>query len=126
MTAGSAIGGSRCATRVDWTPAPIRLPPGLAPGRVRIHMYPMMSGPGHERSRVVGASTWLASFAIATMLGLGVALQRWYAYRGPNKPPAFWDANYIQPQLIPWYAWALIAPLLMLLVHRLPWGALRV
>lgn len=78
------------------------------------------------QSRVVGASTWIASFALATVFGLGVALQRWYAYRGPNKPPSFWDARYIQPQLIPWYAWAVIAPLLMLLFHRLPWGELRV
>ena len=74
---------------------------------------------------MVDATTWLASFAIATMLGLGVALQRWYAYRGPDKPPSFWDARNIQPQLIPWYAWAAIAPLLMLLFHRLPWGELR-
>ena len=78
-----------------------------------------------ERPRVVDATTWLASFAIATMLGLGVALQRWYTYRGPNKPPSFWDARNIQPQLIPWYAWALLAPLLMLLFARLPWGELR-
>jgi len=78
-----------------------------------------------ERPRVVDATTWLASFAIATILGLGVALQRWYAYRGPNKPPSFWDARNIEPQLIPWYAWAAIAPLLMLLLDRLPWGELR-
>ncbi len=85
----------------------------------------MVTDRGRERTRVVDATTWLASFAIATLLGLGVAVQRWYAYRGPNKPPSFWDARYIQPQLIPWYAWALIAPLLMLLFHRLPWGELR-
>jgi hypothetical protein len=78
-----------------------------------------------ERPRVVDATTWLASFAIATMLGLGVALQRWYAYRGPDRPYSFWDARNIEPQLIPWYAWAAIAPLLMLLFDRLPWGELR-
>jgi hypothetical protein len=71
-----------------------------------------------ERARPVDATSWLASFAIATMLGLGIALQRWYAYRGPDKPPSFWDARTIEPQLIPWYAWAAIAPLPMLLVDR--------
>jgi hypothetical protein len=86
----------------------------------------MLSDRTHQRPRVVGASTWLASFAIATLFGLCVAVQRWYAYRGPNKPSSFWDASYIQPKLIPWFAWAVIAPLLMLLVHRLPWGELRV
>ena len=69
--------------------------------------------------------TWLASFAIATLLGMAVALQRWYTFRGPNKPPSFWDAAYIQPQLIPWYAWAAIAPVLMLVLDRMPWGELR-
>jgi hypothetical protein len=53
-----------------------------------------------------------------------MAVQRWYAYRGPNKP-SFWDARYIQPQLIPWYAWAVLAPLLMLLFHRLSRGEVR-
>jgi len=75
--------------------------------------------------RILALRTWLASFAIATMFGLGMAAQRWYAYRGPNKPSSFWDPSYIQPQLIPWYAWAVIAPLLMLLFHRLPWSELR-
>ena len=79
----------------------------------------------HARTRVVDARTWLASFAIATIFGLGVAMQRWFAYRGPNKPPSFWDPRYVQTQLIPWYAWAVIAPLLMLLLDRLPWGELR-
>src|SRR5690349_16698607 len=85
----------------------------------------MVTDHPHARARIVGASTWLASFAIATVFGLGVAFQRWFAYRGPNKPPSFWDARYVQPQLIPWYAWAVIAPLLMLLLDRLPWGELR-
>src|SRR4030095_8118158 len=78
-----------------------------------------------ERRRAVGAYTWLASFAIATVLGLSVAVQRWYAYRGPDKPLSFWDARVIQPQLIPWYAWAAIAPVLMLVLDRLPWRELR-
>jgi hypothetical protein len=78
-----------------------------------------------DRRRAVGAATWLASFAIATLFGMGVALQRWYALRGANKPPSFWDAAYIQPQLIPWYAWAAIAPVLMLVLDRMPWGELR-
>ena len=78
-----------------------------------------------ERQRVVDATTWLASFAIATMLGLAVAIQRWYAYRGPDRPLSFWDARNIQPQLIPWYAWAAIAPPLMMLLHQLPWSELR-
>lgn len=78
-----------------------------------------------ERRRVVRAHTWIASFAIATIFGLVVALQRWHAYNGPNKPPSFWDPRVIQPQLIPWYAWAAIAPLLMLVLDRLPWSELR-
>jgi len=78
-----------------------------------------------DQRRAVGARTWLASFAIATVFGLVVALQRWYAWRGPNKPPSFWDAQVIQPQLIPWYAWAAIAPLLMIVLDRLPWRELR-
>ena len=84
-----------------------------------------MTLPPADRQRAVGARTWLASFAIATVFGLGVALQRWYAYNGPNKPPSFWDARVIQPQLIPWYAWAVIAPVLMLVLDRLPWRELR-
>jgi hypothetical protein len=39
----------------------------------------MLSDRTHQRPRVVGASTWLASFAIATLFGLCVAVQRWYA-----------------------------------------------
>jgi hypothetical protein len=78
-----------------------------------------------DRRHAVGANTWLVSFAIATVFGLVVALQRWYAWRGPDKPPSFWDPQVIQPQLIPWYAWAAIAPLLMLVLDRLPWSELR-
>jgi hypothetical protein len=85
----------------------------------------MLTDSTRERARIVDARTWLASFAIATILGLAVAFQRWNVYRGPNKPPSFWDPRYVQPQLIPWYAWAVIAPLLMLLLHRFPWGELR-
>ncbi len=83
-----------------------------------------MSATQHQRPRFVGARTWLACFVIATVLGIGVALQRWSAYHGPNKP-AFWNAEVIQPQLIPWYAWAAIAPLIMIALDRLPWGELR-
>jgi hypothetical protein len=78
-----------------------------------------------DRRRGVGGYTWLASFAIATIFGLMFALQRWAAYRGPDKPASFWDARFIQPQLIPWYAWAAIAPILMLVLDRLPWNELR-
>ena len=85
----------------------------------------MVTDSPRQRARIVDARTWLASFAIATILGLGVAFQRWNGYRGPNKPLSFWDPRFVQPQLIPWYAWAVIAPLLMLLLHRLPWGELR-
>ena len=88
-------------------------------------MKRMLTNFSRERARIVDARTWLSSFAIATVLGLAVAFQRWNAYRGPNKPSSFWDPRYVQPQLIPWYAWAIIAPLLMLLLHRLPWGELR-
>ena len=84
-----------------------------------------MSHPPADRRRTIGPHTWLASFAIATVFGLVVALQRWYGNTGPNKPPSFWDARVIQPQLIPWYAWAAIAPLLMLVLDRLPLRELR-
>jgi hypothetical protein len=66
---------------------------------------------------LLGAPTWLWSFAAATALGTTLAWQRWSGWRYQNKPP-FWSAEYIQPQLIPWYAWAVIAPLLMLALHR--------
>ena len=89
-------------------------------------MKPPRASPSQpERPRVIGPATWLASFAVATFFGLAVALQRWLAYRGPGRPPSFWDARLIQPQLIPWYAWAALAPLLMLALDRLPLTELR-
>ena len=72
----------------------------------------------------VGITTWLACFCIATALGLGVALQRWFSLRGPGKPE-FWDARFIQPQLIPWLAWAAIAPLLFFVLDRVPWDSVQ-
>lgn len=69
------------------------------------------------RSRALHASTWIACFAIATALGLLVALQRWISIRGPDRT-SFWDSRFIEPQLIPWYAWALLAPLVMLVLDR--------
>ncbi|HJU72558.1 MAG TPA: LytTR family DNA-binding domain-containing protein [Gemmatimonadaceae bacterium] len=66
---------------------------------------------------LLGARTWLLCFAAATALGTTLAWQRWSAWRSQGKPP-FWSAEYIQPQLIPWYSWAVIAPLLMLALHH--------
>src|SRR4051794_34419417 len=55
---------------------------------------------------------WLSAFTIAPLLGVGVAIQGWLSYRGPNRPTSFWQPQYLQPQLIPWYMWALLTPLL--------------
>jgi hypothetical protein len=88
------------------------------------HPSPHLSADPAERQRTVRAQTWVASFAIATLVGLGFALQRWYAFNGPDKPPSFWDARVIPPQLIPWFAWGAIAPLLMIALDRLPWRAM--
>ena len=56
-------------------------------------------------------------FGSASLLGITLAWQRWIAWRMPEKP-SFWSAEYLQPAMIPWYAWALIAPILILLLHR--------
>jgi hypothetical protein len=66
----------------------------------------------------LSARTWLLCFAAATALGTMLAWQRWSGWRSQGKPP-FWSAEYIQPQLIPWYSWAVIAPLFMLALHWL-------
>ena len=66
---------------------------------------------------LLGARTWLLCFSAATALGTTLAWQRWNAWHSQGKPP-FWSAEYIQPQLIPWYSWAVIAPLLLLALHR--------
>jgi hypothetical protein len=77
----------------------------------------VMTATAVSRSRAVRATTWVACFGIATVLGLLVAVQRWASFRGPNRP-SFWDSQFIEPQLIPWYAWALLAPLVMLVLDR--------
>ena len=79
----------------------------------------MMPATAAPRSRAVHATTWFACFGIATVLGLLVALQRWVSYRSPDRP-SFWDSAFIEPQLIPWYAWALLAPVVMLTLDRPP------
>lgn len=84
-----------------------------------------MTVSGDSRARIVGPTTWLVCFAVATVLALVVALQRWSGYQGPNKPPSFWNARFIHPQLIQWYAWAAIAPMLMMVLDRLPLGQLQ-
>ena len=69
------------------------------------------------RASVVTPTTWLASFGIASVLGIALAYQSWASYRGLNGPP-FWDGRVIQPLLIPWLVWAPLAPLLMMVFER--------
>lgn len=66
---------------------------------------------------VLNARTWLVCFGIASLLGVLLAWQRWTAWHRPDKP-VFWSAEYVQPAMIPWYTWALIAPILMLALHQ--------
>lgn len=56
-------------------------------------------------------------FGSASLLGVTLAWQRWTAWRWPEKP-SFWSAEYLPPSMIPWYAWALIAPILLLVLHE--------
>jgi hypothetical protein len=53
----------------------------------------------------------------ASLLGVTLAWQRWMAWRSAEKP-SFWSAEYLQPAMIPWYAWALIAPILVLVLDQ--------
>ena len=71
-----------------------------------------------SRPSVVNGKTWLASFAVATLLGIGISYQVWASYSGPNKSPSFWDRSVLEPRLIPWLVWAAFAPLLMLVFER--------
>lgn len=68
-------------------------------------------------ARTVTAWTWLVCFGSASLLGITLAWQRWMAWRWPAKP-SFWSAEYLQPAMIPWYAWAVIAPVLLLALHQ--------
>ena len=70
------------------------------------------------RPSVVNGRIWLASFAVATLLGIGVSYQSWVAYRGVHRLDSFWDHRFIEPQLIPWLVWAAFAPLLMQIFER--------
>ncbi|HJR65807.1 MAG TPA: LytTR family DNA-binding domain-containing protein [Gemmatimonadaceae bacterium] len=72
---------------------------------------------GTRTARTPTARTWLVCFCGAGLLGLTMAWQRWVAWRDPEKPP-FWDAEYLQPAMIPWYAWALIAPILVFVLDQ--------
>ena len=71
-----------------------------------------------SRPSVVNGKTWLASFAVATVLGIGVSYQIWASYRGPNRAPTFWDHRVIEPRLIPWLVWGTLAPILMHIFER--------
>ena len=71
-----------------------------------------------SRPSVVNGKTWLASFAFATLLGIGISYQVWASYSGPNKSPTFWNRSVLEPRLIPWLVWAAFAPLLMLVFER--------
>jgi hypothetical protein len=70
-----------------------------------------------ETGQVLNARTSLISFASATLLGLLLAWQRWSSSRWPDKP-SFWSAEYLQPAMIPWYAWAVIAPVMVLALQQ--------
>lgn len=72
-------------------------------------------------AHTITARTWLVCFGSASLLGIGMAWQRWSAWRGTEKP-SFWSAEYLQPAMIPWYAWALIAPLLVLVLDQVATG----
>lgn len=67
--------------------------------------------------RSVTAQTWLVCVGGASLLGITLAWQRWIAWRWPDKP-SFWSAEYLPPAMIPWYVWALIAPILVLLLDQ--------
>jgi hypothetical protein len=71
-----------------------------------------------ENRDVLSPATWITSFVVATALGVAIAFQAWSNSRSPQKPPTFWDARVIQPQLIPWYVWATLAPAVMLVLNR--------
>ena len=56
---------------------------------------------------------WLLAVLAATVLGLLFAAQIYLAQRGAGRGGDFWVASRIEPQLIPWYVWACLAPLVM-------------
>jgi hypothetical protein len=56
---------------------------------------------------------WLLAGVAATGLGLLFAAQVYVAQRSAGRPGEFWVASRIEPQLIPWYVWASLAPLVM-------------
>lgn len=61
---------------------------------------------------------WVASFAIATVVGFATAAQIWLSLDVAKRPASFLAARFLQPQLIPWYVWALLAPPLVVLAQR--------
>jgi DNA-binding LytR/AlgR family response regulator len=67
--------------------------------------------------RIITPRTWLVCFVSASLLGVTLAWQRWNAWRTVEKP-GFWSAEYLQPAMIPWYAWALIAPVFIMALHQ--------
>lgn len=68
--------------------------------------------------RPLTPQTWLVCFGSAGLLGFSLAWQRWMAWGKPGKP-SFWSAEYLQPAMIPWYTWALVAPVVVVLLHEL-------
>src|SRR5262245_23556004 len=71
--------------------------------------------------RTLTPQTWFVCFGSASLLGVTLAWQRWIASRSPNKP-SFWSAEYLQPAMIPWYTWAVLAPILILALDHVASG----
>jgi len=60
-----------------------------------------------------GLRAWLLAGVAATGLGLLFAAQVYVVQRSAGRTGEFWVASRIEPQLIPWYVWASLAPLVM-------------
>src|SRR6185369_1806511 len=62
---------------------------------------------------------WITSFGLATVLAIAVAAQTWLTYAGKDRPSSFLDGRMLQPQLIRWYIWALLAPAVVVVLQRI-------
>ena len=93
-----------------------RLPSGRAMTTGDRHAL-LVAQRGTRAAPTLTARTWLLCFAVASLLGVATAWQRWMAWRNPDKP-SFWSGEYLQPAMIPWHAWALIAPLLVFVLNQ--------